>query len=138
MNIEKARRQRQKGKLLATERLALLLDEHSYVEIAPNEEKDGVYTGYGTVNGEKVFVFALSGSFAGSLATALGSFACIIINAFDKSLSPYVYMASFERYGKLMLAALAAVSVAAAAVSFAFMLYFERKINKSKDHVHAV
>lgn len=58
MNIEKARRQRQKGKLLATERLALLLDEHSYVEIAPNEGKDGVYTGYGTVNGEKVFVFA--------------------------------------------------------------------------------
>ena len=58
MNIDKNALQHQKGKLLATERLALLLDEGSFVDFAPEEKRDGVYTGYGNVNGQKIFVFA--------------------------------------------------------------------------------
>ena len=65
-------RQHSKGKLTARERIELLLDEGSFIEIdafvkhrctnfgmgkteAPG---DGVVTGYGTVNGRLVFVYA--------------------------------------------------------------------------------
>ena len=65
-------RQHQRGKLLARERLEQLLDEGSFVEldmlarhrahgfgIEDNRPlTDGVVTGWGTVNGRKVFVFA--------------------------------------------------------------------------------
>jgi acetyl-CoA carboxylase carboxyltransferase component len=65
-------RQHQRGKLLARERLEKLLDEGSFVEldmlarhrahgfgIEDNRPlTDGVVTGWGTVNGRKIFVFA--------------------------------------------------------------------------------
>jgi len=64
-------RQHEKGKLLARERLAILLDEGSFHELdllarhrahaAGLEERpytDGVVTGWGTVDGRKVFVFS--------------------------------------------------------------------------------
>src|SRR5712692_836860 len=65
-------RQHQRGKLLARERLEQLLDDGSFVEldmlarhrahgfgIEDNRPlTDGVVTGWGTVNGRKVFVFA--------------------------------------------------------------------------------
>ncbi|MEE4194933.1 MAG: carboxyl transferase domain-containing protein, partial [Anaerolineae bacterium] len=62
-------RQHAKGKLTARERLGLLLDEGSFVELeafttqqaAPDEKSipgDGVVTGFGTVEGRTVYVYA--------------------------------------------------------------------------------
>ena len=64
-------RQHEKGKLLARERIAVLLDEGSFHELdllarhrahaAGLEEHpytDGVITGWGTIDGRKVFVFS--------------------------------------------------------------------------------
>lgn len=67
---ERVEAQHQKGKLTARERIALLLDEGSFVEIDkyavhrgddPTVQKfygDGAVTGFGTVAGRQVFVFA--------------------------------------------------------------------------------
>ncbi len=66
------RRQRALGKMTVRERLEALLDEGSFVEIGilarhratgfglehSRPDTDGVVTGWGTVNGRKVFVFA--------------------------------------------------------------------------------
>ena len=64
-------RQHEKGKLLARERIAVLLDEGSFHELdllarhrahaAGLDEHpytDGVITGWGTIDGRKVFVFS--------------------------------------------------------------------------------
>ncbi len=64
-------RQHQKGKLLARERIDYLLDDHSFHELdmlarhrahtanlADRPYTDGVITGWGTIDGRKVFVFA--------------------------------------------------------------------------------
>ncbi|BDG80585.1 putative propionyl-CoA carboxylase beta chain [Bacillus subtilis] len=61
--------QRKKGKLTARERIAYLLDEDSFIELYPFMESrsltreqrilgDGVVTGYGTIDGRSVYVFA--------------------------------------------------------------------------------
>ncbi len=66
---ERIDRQHAKGKLTARERLDLLLDEDSFTELEPfvtqqadaDEEPvlgDGVVTGYGTVDGRVVYVYA--------------------------------------------------------------------------------
>ncbi len=67
---EKIEAQHSKGKLTARERIALLVDEGSFVEIdkyvthrsddpsIPKFYGDGVITGFGTVNGRQVFVFS--------------------------------------------------------------------------------
>jgi acetyl-CoA carboxylase carboxyltransferase component len=75
-------RQRERGKLLARERIDLLLDAGSFVEIdrfarhrahgfGLEDERpygDGVVTGHGTVNGRRVFVFSQDFTvFGGSL-----------------------------------------------------------------------
>ncbi|MER5971932.1 acyl-CoA carboxylase subunit beta [Streptomyces sp. NPDC002055] len=66
------RRQHEKGKLTAHERIGLLLDEDSFTEIEPlrrhrstsfglerrRPHTDGVVTGWGTVHGRTVFVYA--------------------------------------------------------------------------------
>src|SRR3954464_2989213 len=66
------RRQHQRGKLTARERIDLLLDPDSFVELdmlarhrahgfgieATRPLTDGVVTGWGTVDGRKVFVFS--------------------------------------------------------------------------------
>jgi propionyl-CoA carboxylase beta chain len=71
--------QHAKGKLTARERIELLMDENSFVEHRGAEfgmEKtkipgDGVVTGWGTVNGRTVFVFAKDFTvFGGSLSLA--------------------------------------------------------------------
>ncbi|MXY76510.1 MAG: methylmalonyl-CoA carboxyltransferase, partial [Acidimicrobiia bacterium] len=79
-------RQREKGKLTARERIALLLDQGSFQEIDTFvrhqsrgfglEDRrplgDAVVTGYGTVNGRTVFVFAEDFTvFGGSLGKAV-------------------------------------------------------------------
>jgi acetyl-CoA carboxylase carboxyltransferase component len=67
---ERVEAQHSKGKLTARERIALLVDEGSFVEIDkyvthrgddPTVQKfygDGAVTGFGTVNGRQIFVFA--------------------------------------------------------------------------------
>ena len=69
---ERIEAQHAKGKLTARERIELLLDPDSFVEIDPfvvhrctefgmAEKKilgDGVVTGYGTIDGRPVFVFS--------------------------------------------------------------------------------
>ncbi|MCY3653114.1 MAG: acyl-CoA carboxylase subunit beta [Acidimicrobiia bacterium] len=79
-------RQREKGKLTARERIALLLDQGSFQEIdifVRHQSRgfgledrrplgDAVVTGYGTVNGRTVFVFAEDFTvFGGSLGKAV-------------------------------------------------------------------
>ncbi|MFC4078179.1 acyl-CoA carboxylase subunit beta [Salinithrix halophila] len=65
---ERIRAQHDKGKLTARERIDLLLDEDSFVELNPFVENltsdfgkapgEGVVTGYGKVNGRPVYIFA--------------------------------------------------------------------------------
>lgn len=69
---EKIRSQHEKGKLTARERIDLLLDEGTFVELNPFVEHrathfgmdkvsapgEGVVTGYGKINGRPVYVFA--------------------------------------------------------------------------------
>jgi acetyl-CoA/propionyl-CoA carboxylase len=66
---ERIEAQHSKGKLTARERIDLLLDENSFLEIDkyvthrsddPNTKKfygDGVITGFGTINGRQVFIY---------------------------------------------------------------------------------
>ena len=49
--------QKKAGKLLARERIALLLDPQSFVELDALNTKAGVVTGYGLVDGSPVYVF---------------------------------------------------------------------------------
>lgn len=82
---EKLRAQRAKGKLTARERLELLLDDDSFVELdrfvthrstefgleAKKILGDGVITGYGTIHGRLVYVFSQDFTvFGGSLSEA--------------------------------------------------------------------
>jgi acetyl-CoA carboxylase carboxyltransferase component len=82
---EAVQRHREKGKLLARERVELLLDPGSFVELdafvqhrSPNfnmmENRpygDGVVTGHGTIEGRRVFVFSQDFTvFGGSLGEA--------------------------------------------------------------------
>jgi acetyl-CoA/propionyl-CoA carboxylase len=67
---DKIESQHSKGKLTARERISLLLDEGTFIEIDkyvthrsddPQNTKyygDGVITGFGTINGRQVFVYA--------------------------------------------------------------------------------
>ena len=68
---KRIKKQREKGKLTARERIAYLLDEGSFVELGTFVEPietplmqgieapgEGVVTGYGTIEGRKVFVYS--------------------------------------------------------------------------------
>ncbi len=92
------RRQHERGKLLARERIDLLLDPGSFVELdafvrhrSPNfsmmENRpfgDGVVTGHGTIEGRRVFVFSQDFTvFGGSLGEA---FAEKIVKVMDMAL----------------------------------------------------
>ncbi len=92
---ERVRAQHEKGKLTARERLALLLDEGSFVEMDAFVKHrcrdfgmersripgDGVVTGHGLVGGRKVFVFAHDFTvFGGSLSEAFAEKICKIMD----------------------------------------------------------
>ncbi|MET8854451.1 acyl-CoA carboxylase subunit beta [Amycolatopsis sp. NPDC004625] len=83
--LDAVRRQHSLGKLTARERLALLLDEDSFLELEPyrrhqatgpglaanRPHTDGVVTGSGTIDGRRVFVYAQDFTlFGGSLGEA--------------------------------------------------------------------
>ena len=97
--------QHQKGKGTARERLALFLDEGSFVELGTfvqtgltdassldiKNPGEGVVTGYGTVNGRQVFVFAQEFTVAGgSLSEAHAAKICHVLDLASKSGDPVV------------------------------------------------
>lgn len=98
-------RQHEKGKLTARERIDRLLDPDSFVEIdefvvhrehkfGMDEKKvlgDGVITGYGKINGRKVFVFSQDFTvFGGSLSEMYGKKICKIMDLAMESGNPIV------------------------------------------------
>ncbi|MDI9862143.1 acyl-CoA carboxylase subunit beta [Flectobacillus roseus] len=97
--------QHKKGKLTARERIALLMDEGSFEEIGKfvmhrckdfgleNEYYlgDGVVTGYGTVNGRLVYVFAQDFTvFGGALSETFAEKICKIMDLAMKSGAPVI------------------------------------------------
>ncbi|RPI74317.1 MAG: acyl-CoA carboxylase subunit beta [Desulfobacteraceae bacterium] len=97
--------QHARGKLTARERIQILLDKDSFQEIDKfvvhrchdfGMEKskipgDGVVTGYGTVNGRKVFVFAHDFTvYGGSLSGPFGEQVCKIMDLALKTGAPII------------------------------------------------
>ncbi|MCX8103819.1 MAG: acyl-CoA carboxylase subunit beta [Candidatus Bipolaricaulota bacterium] len=100
---ERVERQHKSGKLTARERLEILLDDGSFVELDPFVvhrttdfplEKipgDGVVTGYGQIWGRRVYVFAQDFTvFGGSLSEAHAEKICKIMDLAVKSGVPIV------------------------------------------------
>ena len=100
---ERIERQHKAGKLIAHERLDILLDEGTFTEMDPfvvhRESEfeleefpgDGVVTGYGTIHGRKVFVFAQDFTvFGGSLSEAHAEKICKIMDLAMKTGCPMI------------------------------------------------
>ncbi|MBS3794898.1 MAG: methylmalonyl-CoA carboxyltransferase [Candidatus Thorarchaeota archaeon] len=98
-------RQHEKGKLTARERINRLLDPDSFVEldefVVHREDKfgmdekkilgDGVITGYGTIDGRKVFVFSQDFTvFGGSLSEMFGKKICKVMDLALESGNPVI------------------------------------------------
>jgi propionyl-CoA carboxylase beta chain len=98
-------KQHQQGKLTARERITLLVDEGSFHEIGQFVEHrsisfgldkqkfpgDGVVTGYGTIHGRLVYVFAQDFTvLGGSLAEAHAQKICRIMDAAMKNGAPVI------------------------------------------------
>ena len=101
----RAERQHQAGKLTARERLDLLLDAGTFVELdafvtnrsangGPADERvlgDGVVTGHGTIEGRLVFVFSQDFTvFGGSLSEAYAEKICKVMDLAMKVGAPLV------------------------------------------------
>src|SRR5215469_3250536 len=97
--------QHDKGKLTARERIDLLLDPGSFVELdrfvthrctdfGMEQQKylgDGVVTGYGTIDGRKTFVFAQDFTvFGGSLSGAYAQKICKVMELAMKVGAPVI------------------------------------------------
>src|SRR5579871_4384139 len=93
--VERIKKQHEGGKLTARERIDLLLDPGSFVEMGGfvthrctdfgmDQQKvlgDGVVTGHGLVDGRKVFVFAQDFTvFGGSLSGAYAQKICKVMD----------------------------------------------------------
>ena len=102
---DRIRRQHDNGKLTARERLDLLLDKDSFVEIdtfmkgiMPDFSKEdmsnfgeGVVTGYGTVNGRLVYVFSQDFTvFGGSLGELHSAKICKVMDLALKNRAPII------------------------------------------------
>ncbi len=102
---ERIKKQHEGGKLTARERIDLLLDPGSFIEIGRfvthrctdfgmESQKilgDGVITGYGTVDGRKIFVFAQDFTvFGGSLSGAYASKICKLMDMAMKVGAPVI------------------------------------------------
>jgi acetyl-CoA/propionyl-CoA carboxylase carboxyl transferase subunit len=102
---ERIKKQHQAGKLTARERIEILLDEDSFHEVDPFKEHratqfgmedekvpgDGVVTGWGEVNGRKIFVFAQDFTvFGGSLGEAHAEKICKIMDMAVETGTPVV------------------------------------------------
>jgi acetyl-CoA carboxylase carboxyltransferase component len=104
---KRVQQQHAKGKLTARERIALFLDEGSFVEIDPlvthrttdfglAEQRiwgDAVVTGWGTVDGRPVFLYAQDFTvFGGSLSEAVAEKICKVMDLAMKVGAPVVGM----------------------------------------------
>jgi propionyl-CoA carboxylase beta chain len=102
---ERIESQHKKGKLTARERILLLLDKDSFeetgmfvthrtMEFGMDKEKyygDGVITGYGKVNGRRVYVFAQDFTvFGGSLSEAHAKKICRLMDLALKNGAPLI------------------------------------------------
>jgi len=102
---EAIKKQNQKGKLTARERINLLLDENSFVEFDKfavhrcsnfdmNDKKflgDGVVTGWGKIDGRQVYVFAQDFTvFGGSLGEVFAEKICKIMDLALKNGKPVI------------------------------------------------
>ncbi|MEM4312316.1 MAG: acyl-CoA carboxylase subunit beta [Nitrososphaerales archaeon] len=102
---DKEKLQHEKGKLTARERLGLLLDEDTFVELdkfvthrcydfGMDKKKylgDGVITGFGKINGRLVFVFAHDFTvFGGSLSETFGKKICKVMDLAMKVGAPII------------------------------------------------
>jgi len=97
--------QHKKGKMTARERIEYLLDEESFEELdkfvvhrcqdfGMDKKKipgDGVVTGYGTINGRRVFLFSQDFTvFGGSLSGAFGQKVCKVMDLALKNGAPMI------------------------------------------------
>jgi len=97
--------QHDKGKMTARERINYLLDESSFQELdkfvvhrcqdfGMDKKKipgDGVVTGYGTINGRRVFLFSQDFTvFGGSLSGAFGQKVCKVMDLALKNGTPMI------------------------------------------------
>jgi len=102
---ERIEEQHKKGKLTARERIELLLDPNSFVELDPYvvhictdfgmaQRKipgDGVVTGYGTIDGRLVYVFSQDFTvFGGSLGEMFAKKVCKIMDLSMKTGAPVI------------------------------------------------
>jgi propionyl-CoA carboxylase beta chain len=102
---ERARRQHEQGKLLARERLDILLDTGSFVELdrlrthectdfGMDEKKflgDAVVTGYGAIDGRLVYVFSQDFTvFGGSLSGVVAQKICKVMDMAMKNGAPII------------------------------------------------
>ncbi|MEM8794904.1 MAG: acyl-CoA carboxylase subunit beta [Pseudomonadota bacterium] len=102
---ERIERQHERGKLTARERIKVLLDDNSFEEFGMFVEHratdfgmdevkipgDGVVTGWGTVNGRKVFVFAKDFTvFGGSLSEAHAEKICKVQDMALRNRAPII------------------------------------------------
>jgi propionyl-CoA carboxylase beta chain len=103
--LDRIKRQHEAGKLTARERIELLLDPGSFIEMDRlkthrctdfdmDKRKipgDGVITGYGTVDGRQIFVFAQDFTvFGGSLSGAYAEKVCKVMDLAMKTGCPVV------------------------------------------------
>ena len=102
---ERAQRQHEQGKLLARERLDILLDSGSFVELdrlrthectdfdmqAQKFLGDAVITGYGTIDGRLVYVFSQDFTvFGGSLSRVVAEKICKVMDLAVKNGAPII------------------------------------------------
>jgi propionyl-CoA carboxylase beta chain len=102
---QRIKEQREKGKLTARERIELLLDKNSFVEVGAfvthkcthfgMDKKqflgDGVVTGYGTVNGRLVYVFAQDFTvIGGTLGHAFAEKICRLMEMATRNGAPLI------------------------------------------------
>src|SRR5690554_3924845 len=99
---EKIDRQHEKGKLTARERIELLLDEGSFVELNPFVEHrsqdldqkgpgDGVVTGFGKINGRPVYLFAQDFTvFGGALGEMHAKKIATVMDLAAKNGAPFI------------------------------------------------
>ena len=102
---ERIEKQHKQGKLTARERINLLLDADSFVELDPfivhectdfgmSEKQilgDGVVTGYGTINGRLVYVFSQDFTvFGGSLGEMFATKVCKLMDLAMKTGAPVI------------------------------------------------
>ncbi|WP_445429322.1 acyl-CoA carboxylase subunit beta [Bacillus atrophaeus] len=100
--MEKQNQQRKKGKLTARERISCLLDKDSFIELNPFMESrypahkrvfpgDGVVTGYGTIEGHPVYLFAHDFTvFGGALGETHAKKITAVMDLAAKNKAPFI------------------------------------------------